>query len=90
MISEDKVKLWNQRLGHMSSHTLNKLFSINEKSLKGSLNKCNVRPCAKQIGVSFPISNIKSNECFNLIHLDVWVLTILLHLIEPYISHSSE
>lgn len=35
-------------------------------------NKCIVCLQAKQTRLPFPVSNIKSTHCFDLIHIDVW------------------
>jgi len=64
------VNVWHKILGHMSSHVLNKLFSVSPEVVNKALNKYSVCPCAKQTIVVFPSSR-KSTECFNLIHFDV-------------------
>lgn len=71
-ISGQEMELWHQRLGHMSSHILNKLIFVSIDSMNTSLNKCTVCPVAKQTRATFLVSSIKSSTCFDLVHLDIW------------------
>ncbi|KAH0773178.1 hypothetical protein KY290_010315 [Solanum tuberosum] len=71
-LSKEEVCVWHKRLGHVSSHILNKLFPVNSDCMNRVLKKCSVCPYAKQTRSVFPVSSIKSTEFFELIHLDVW------------------
>lgn len=39
-----------------------------------TVNKCHVYPLAKQIRLPFPSSNIRTTQCFEWLHDDVWGL----------------
>jgi len=65
------IEVWHQRLGHVSSIVLARLFDMNKDSMC-KVSKCTVCPCAKQTRLPFHSSSIKSNACFDLIHVDVW------------------
>jgi len=53
-----EVCVWHKRLGHVSSHILNKLFPVNSDCMNRVLNKYSVCPYAKQTRSVFPISSI--------------------------------
>ena len=62
--------LWHQRLGHPSFSVLSSLpmsLSTNKSS-----HSCDVCYRAKQTREVFPESINKSDDCFSLIHVDVW------------------
>ncbi|CAL1372799.1 unnamed protein product [Linum trigynum] len=68
-VSED---VWHNRLGHPSSSQfaqLSRLFSSVPSSVKGPCHSC-FR--AKQTRIPFPTSSIKTSDCFELIHVDIW------------------
>ncbi|XP_015165801.1 uncharacterized protein [Solanum tuberosum] len=48
------MELWHQRLGHVSSTVLARLFAVNQQNLC-TLSKCSVYPYAKQTRLAFPI-----------------------------------
>lgn len=68
---------WHKKLGLSSLSTLQKIDSLssvfNSKHVNTeSVTLCGICPLAKQHKLSFPISNIKTNACFELIHCDLW------------------
>ncbi|GKC02232.1 retrovirus-related pol polyprotein from transposon TNT 1-94, partial [Tanacetum coccineum] len=64
---------WHKRLGHPSSKVVESIPNISINNGSGSLNKaCDVCLRAKQSRDSFPISNNKTTEPFQLIHCDLW------------------
>lgn len=65
------MDIWHKRLGHGLSHMLSKVFRVNSEVVSRVLNKCSVCPCAKQTRSAFPVSSIKSNQCFDWVNLDV-------------------
>ncbi|CAL1405238.1 unnamed protein product [Linum trigynum] len=63
-------ELWHSRLGHPSPEKASFLFSSIQ-------NKCKVDACdscirAKQTRLPFPRSSIRTNRCFELVHVDIW------------------
>ena len=68
--SADQLR-WHQRLGHLSSSVLSvvPMFSSNKLA---TLSPCDTCYRAKQTREVFYGSMNKSNECFALIHCDVW------------------
>lgn len=74
------VQLWHNRLGHY--HVL-KIPSLN--GIKhGFLDKncefmCEACHFAKHRRSTFPVSTSKAANCFELVHMDVWVLLLWLH-----------
>lgn len=65
------MELWHQRLGHVSSIVLSKIFDMNNQSMC-KVSKCLVCPYAKQTRLTFPSNSIKICNCFDLIHVDLW------------------
>lgn len=66
------MKLWHQRLRHVSSAVLSRLFSVNQQTLC-TLSECSVCPYNKQKRLAFLVNSNKTVACFDLICLDVWV-----------------
>jgi len=64
------MELWHRRLGHVSSSVLARMFAMNKGSLC-TLTKCPACPLAKQTRLVFPVCNIKTITCFDMIHLDL-------------------
>lgn len=64
-------EVWHKRLGHMSMSVLKKISMFHNK---GSfiLSNCDVCPLARQVRLSFPVSHNRSDNCFDLVHMDVW------------------
>ncbi|CAN1758881.1 Retrovirus-related Pol polyprotein from transposon RE1 [Linum perenne] len=59
--------LWHYRLGHASVQCQN--------LAKCPVNKhfhCRVCPSAKQTRIQFPNSSSHANQCFDLVHMDIW------------------
>lgn len=66
------ANVWHFRLGHASNSCLE---SIQNKIsfVKGNKSYiCDVCHLAKQKHLPSPVSTTKSNECFDLIHIDIW------------------
>lgn len=68
---EDTV-LWHQRLGHPAFSVLFSMSVLSSVGVSESSIACEVCFQAKQTREQFPASSNKTNECFELIHLDVW------------------
>lgn len=69
------IDIWHKRLGHVSSHVLKQLLSIDSidsKVICKQLSKCKVCPAAKQVRLPFPSSSTKTLACFELVHMDIW------------------
>lgn len=66
------IEIWHNRLGHVSPAVLARIFSINKQNMS-NLSQFLVCPYAKQSRGSFPTTSIRSNSCFDLLHVvDVW------------------
>lgn len=65
------IKVWHQRLGHVSYVVLARMFDMNKQSMC-KVSNCLVCPYAKQTRLVFPSSTIRSCNCFDLIHVDLW------------------
>jgi len=65
--------LWHRRLGHPSKQVMS-LFSSGHgfSDKKFSNESCDVCFRAKQTRLSFPLSDNKAINCFDLIHCDIW------------------
>jgi hypothetical protein len=61
-------ELWHKHMRHPSNKILNSMFNI----FKNYYSSCEVYKLAKLIKLLFCNSNSNSNECFELIHSDVW------------------
>nr|AAD19784.1 putative retroelement pol polyprotein [Arabidopsis thaliana] len=64
--------LWHQRLGHPSFSVLSSLPLFSKTSSTVTSHSCDVCFRAKQTREVFPESINKTEECFSLIHCDVW------------------
>ena len=65
--------LWHRRLGHPSKQVMSLISSGNGfYDKKFSDESCDVCFRAKQTRLSFPISDNKAINCFDLIHCDIW------------------
>ena len=62
-------ELWHCRLGHPSSQHMNHIPVL---PCKAPTNICSVCPQAKQHRNSFPLSTIRANKVFELLHVDIW------------------
>ncbi|KAF5193416.1 Retrovirus-related pol polyprotein from transposon re1 [Thalictrum thalictroides] len=63
--------LWHKRLGHPSVDRLNKISSI-KSDVSSFHSHCDVCIRAKQTRILFQSSKTRSNEPFDLIHIDIW------------------
>jgi len=61
---------WHWRFGHPSSQALSYIFSNIRSRNKSDL--CDVCLRAKQTRTTFSISENKANNCFDLVHCDIW------------------
>ncbi|CAH9085144.1 unnamed protein product [Cuscuta europaea] len=64
------LDLWHQRLGHASDNRLHHIASL--QRLERTNNFCDSCVRAKQTRLPFPVSTIKTNRCFELLHCDIW------------------
>ena len=74
-ISANKVlpHIWHARLGHISDAKLALLNKNNVHCINSNANfHCDICPLAKQKRLPFNISTTFSNECFDLLHCDIW------------------
>lgn len=55
----------------MCTHVLQSLIPNNLELIDDVVNKCGTYSCAKQTRKSFLVSNIKSTDKFDLVHIDV-------------------
>ncbi|XP_075087669.1 uncharacterized protein LOC142169672 [Nicotiana tabacum] len=68
-----KEELILQLLNKMPSVNSGANSSVNMADIIASkLDKYTVCPCAKQTRLTFPTRSIKSSDCFDLIHMDLW------------------
>ena len=74
-INKTQPYIWHARLRHLSNAKL-ALMNKNNVSLINSNEKfhCDICPLAKQKRLPFNTSSHISNECFDLIHCDLWEL----------------
>lgn len=69
--SISSLELWHKHLGHPSEKVVRLLYSVSVSEDK--LNKvCEVGHRAKRSRDRFPLSNIQANQCFEMIHYDLW------------------
>lgn len=64
------VEVWHKRLGHTSSNKLSHFDFTKNASFKTV--DCDSCAKAKHTRLPFPISSIRSKECFELLHCDIW------------------
>ncbi|KAF5776249.1 putative RNA-directed DNA polymerase [Helianthus annuus] len=72
MMTKVDATVWHKRLGHASSMKLCQIESLNDVSFDFQDNVCDACIKAKHTRSLFQKSSIKTNECFDLIHCDVW------------------
>ena len=61
--------LWHQHLGHASYRTLHHLHVCINLPVQSPL--CHICPLAKQSRLPFPISTIRTSNCFDILHVDI-------------------
>ncbi|KAL2249992.1 UNVERIFIED_CONTAM: Copia protein [Sesamum indicum] len=66
----DIRNLWHSRLGHAGMDVVKKLHLYDDN--KTDQIKCIVCPLAKQHRTTFPTSDSKTENAFDLVHVDVW------------------
>ena len=75
MLSVNKVQphVWHLKLGHLSNAKL-ALMKFNKVSLHDFVNNfhCDICPIAKQKRLPFNKSSHVSENCFDLLHCDLW------------------
>ncbi|CAN0924366.1 Retrovirus-related Pol polyprotein from transposon RE2 [Linum grandiflorum] len=64
--------VWHQRLGHPSFEKLHTLFIRDSIDSCNKVDHCDVCVRAKQTRLPFQSSSIKTNDCFELLHCDIW------------------
>uniref|UniRef100_A0A251S5C6 Putative ribonuclease H-like domain-containing protein n=1 Tax=Helianthus annuus TaxID=4232 RepID=A0A251S5C6_HELAN len=64
------VEVWHKRLGHTSNDKLSCFDFVENASFKTM--DCDSCAKAKHTRLPFPVSSIKSKECFELLHCDIW------------------
>lgn len=64
--------IWHKRLGHASNMKLSRVNSLRNISFDSENKTCDSCFKAKFARLPFPVSSIKTKECFDLIHCDVW------------------
>ncbi|GKC43676.1 retrovirus-related pol polyprotein from transposon TNT 1-94 [Tanacetum coccineum] len=63
------MDIWHKRLGHASGDKLTHIDFLNDSSFDQVCDSC-IK--AKHTKLPFPKSSIKTNDCFELIHCDIW------------------
>ncbi|CAM8880974.1 unnamed protein product [Rhodiola kirilowii] len=73
-IKQISPAVWHKRLGHLPLNKMKRALNSVENDVKVTDCNfhCSVCPMAKQSRLSFPISQHKSTEIFELLHADVW------------------
>ncbi|KAF5812650.1 putative RNA-directed DNA polymerase [Helianthus annuus] len=66
------ISRWHERLGHTSQERLGKVDFLKGVSLNLRNKICDSCSKAKHTRSSFNLSEIKTKECFELLHCDVW------------------
>lgn len=66
------IDAWHKRLGHASDIKLSRVNFLKEVSSSFRNKVCDSCNKAKLTRLPFPISSIKTTNCFELIHCDVW------------------
>ncbi|KAL4586016.1 hypothetical protein LXL04_010646 [Taraxacum kok-saghyz] len=66
------VNAWHRRLGHASESKLHQIVFLKNFSYKLKNKTCDSCAKAKLTRLPFPTSSIKTVECFDLIHCDIW------------------
>ena len=65
--------VWHNRLGNLSHEKLSIMHRLYLYVPLSKRNKdCDICPIAKQRKAAFPISHIKSNVAFDLLHVNIW------------------
>ncbi|XP_026397161.1 uncharacterized protein LOC113291895 [Papaver somniferum] len=65
--------LWHRRLGHASNKVVSLLPGMNKVDCRKFLNEpCDICFKAKQTRTTFPVSENKADDFFDLVHCDVW------------------
>ncbi|KAH0762701.1 hypothetical protein KY290_018774 [Solanum tuberosum] len=67
---DSDVKLWHHRLGHLPLSAMKYIRSFAFNCIPNCY--CDICPLGRQSKLHFPISEIKSNSIFELIHVDTW------------------
>ena len=63
------IDTWHKRLGHASGDKLTHIDFLRNSTFDQVCDSCSK---AKHTKLPFPSSNIKTNDCFELIHCDIW------------------
>ena len=66
------IDMWHKRLGHASKEKLSGVELLKSISFNHKNNICDSCAKAKFVRTPFSASSIKTNDCFELIHCDIW------------------
>ncbi|KAI3507425.1 hypothetical protein L1887_22411 [Cichorium endivia] len=72
MATKVDARVWHSRLGHASDSKLSNIDFFKNVSFNFKDDVCDSCVKAKHTRTPFPKSFIKTNECFDLIHCDIW------------------
>nr|GMD52566.1 Integrase, catalytic core [Ipomoea batatas] len=64
--------IWHARLGHCSYEKLKQLSLSNLTLKMNKTDDCDICHLAKQKRLPFNVSSRSSNDCFDLVHFDIW------------------
>src|SRR4051812_6796174 len=81
VVTSVKDLLWHRRLGHPSFKVFEDLAPLVYKNCNKEMLKCEACELAKHSRTVYPASGNRSLEPFDLIHSDVWGLSIILRLV---------
>ncbi|KAI3736523.1 hypothetical protein L2E82_26344 [Cichorium intybus] len=72
MLVAPDVGVWHRRLGHASEPKLQRIDFLKSFTYALKNKTCDSCVKAKHTRLSFPSSSIKTVECFDLLHCDIW------------------
>lgn len=72
MEQKDPHKIWHRRLGHQSNHHLSFIPEVVSHLNSMTKSVCDACHRAKLTRSPFPLSESNANECFDLVHCDIY------------------
>ncbi|CAH9083893.1 unnamed protein product, partial [Cuscuta epithymum] len=72
LMTTPDVSIWHKRLGHASEAKLHRVDFLADFTFKLKDRVCDSCVKAKHTRLSFGKSSIKTSECFDLLHCDIW------------------
>ncbi|KAK9062516.1 hypothetical protein SSX86_019703 [Deinandra increscens subsp. villosa] len=66
------IDVWHKRLGHASDMKLSQFSFLDKLSMNSKTKVCDSCCKAKHTRLPFPLSSIKTTNCFDLVHCDIW------------------